>query len=167
MWFYDVTWHDVTWRDVTWLDETLLLQLHDIEYYAVFWMTTHHLLYRSISANTLTGGLQTLVRRQSRRANWGSEIASRQRRRHWSHRQRKLHHHVTILRIVHNWIRHCVNFALQWSRHYCSNNNRSGRSSNSDSSSSSDDEYSITLLLISQIQRPVVKCRQYDDDIAQ
>ena len=55
-----------------------------------------------------------------------------------------------------------MNSALQWSRHDDSNNNRSGSSC-----SGSDDEYSITVPLISLLGRPVLKCRQYDDDIAQ
>jgi hypothetical protein len=55
-----------------------------------------------------------------------------------------------------------VNSALEWSRHDDSNNNRSGSSC-----SGSDDECSITVLLTSLLGRPVLKCRQYDDDIAQ
>ena len=101
----------------SWESLTLLLQLHDVEYYVDYYTTTHLLLHLSISANTLTGRLQSLESCLSRGKNWSSETASRQRRRHWSFFWFKLHRHVIILLIVHNWIGHCVNTNLQWSRH--------------------------------------------------
>ena len=144
-------WCDVVFCFVTscnvmmWLDVTVSLQLHDVEYYVDYQTTTYLLLHLSISANTSAGWRLSFVHRQSRGTCWGGETASRQRRRHRSFFWCKLHHHETILRIVHNKISHCVNIALQRSRHYASNNNRSGSCSNS-SSSSSDDKYSLSLL---------------------
>ena len=157
--FFVVICGDVTWRDLT-----VLLQLHDIEYHADYQTTTYHLLYVSLSANTSAEGSHSFTRSQQRGTCWGSETASRQRRWHWSQNKCKLHHHGMILRIVDNCIRHCVNTGLQWSRHDDSDNNRSGSGS---SSSSSDDEYSISVLLISLLGRPVVKYHEYDDNIAQ
>ena len=96
-----VIWCSILSCDMMWYDVTLLLQLHDIEYYVDYQTTTYLLLYNiSISANTLTGWLQRSILRESKRTCWGSETASRQRRWHWSRRQRKLHHHGMILRIV-------------------------------------------------------------------
>ena len=148
---YDVIFCNVVWCNmmmwcdaVTWRDVTLPLELHDVEHYVDYWMTTHHLLYVSLSAHTSAGWSQSFTRSQQRGTCWGSETATRQRRRHRSQNKCKPHHHGIILRIVHKYIRHCVNIALQWSRHDDSDNNRSGSSSSS--SSSSDDEYSdITI----------------------
>ena len=140
---------------MTWRDVTLLLQLHDTEYHVDHQTTTYHLLYVSLSANTSLERLNSYIWCQQRRTCWGSETASRQRRRHRSQNKCKLHHHGMIFRIVDNYIRHCVNTTLQWWRHDDSDNNRSGSSSSSsNSSSSSDDEYSTTVLLISLLGRP-------------
>ena len=164
-------WCDVVFCFVTscnvmmWLDVTVSLQLHDVEYYVDYQTSTYLLLYLSISANTPTGWWQGSKNCQPCRTSWGSETASRQRRRHWSFFWCKLHHHGIILCIVHNWIGYCVNTALQWSRHYDGNNYRSGSSCSS--RSSGDHEYSRIVLLMSLLGRPATKCRQHDDNIAQ
>jgi hypothetical protein len=145
------------WCHVTLRDMILLPHLHDVEYYVDYQTTTSLLLYISLSANTLTGWWQGSKNCQPCRTCWGSETASRQRRGHRSFFWCKLHHHGIILRIVHNYISHCVNTTLQWSL----------RDDSDNSSVSSDDEYSVAVLPISLLRRPVTKCHQYDDNIAQ
>ena len=76
---------DVMWRHILLRDMTLLLHLHDVEYYVDYHTTTYLLLYLSISANTSAGWRQSFILRQQRRTCWGSETASRQRCRHRCH----------------------------------------------------------------------------------
>ena len=116
IWWYDMIRCDVKWLcDLTWhyyFNCMTLINMSTIE-----WRHITYSMYHYLSANTSTGWWHSFTHRQQSRTCWGSETASRQRRRHRSQNKCKLHHHGTILRIVHNYIRHCVNTALQWSRH--------------------------------------------------